>query len=206
MREYANAEPADTGKLPVILDVCCGTGTIGISMAKGAHAVVGVDLCESAIDDARRNAALNGLADKTCFVASAAEHVMGKMLGADVETTSKAASKAKMSPQNAAEAARAQKIIADAVREGREIVAIVDPPRPGLHKNVIKALRCCANLKSFVYVSCNPTGSFIENALDLCLSTKRKSRPGVPFRPIKAVGLDLFPHTPHTELVVRFER
>jgi hypothetical protein len=29
---------------------------------------------------------------------------------------------------------------------------------------------------------------------------------GVPFVPIKAVAVDLFPHTPHCELVVLFER
>ena len=106
------------------------------------------------------------------------------MLGVDVETTSKAASKAKMSPQNAAEAARAQKIIADAVREGREIVAIVDPPRPGLHKNVIKALRCCANLKSFVYVSVTRQGRLSKTRRSVP-STKRKSTAGRPFSAYK---------------------
>lgn len=29
---------------------------------------------------------------------------------------------------------------------------------------------------------------------------------GTPFRPIKAVAVDLFPHSPHTELVMLFER
>ena len=46
-----------------------------------------------------------------------------------------------------------------------EYLAVVDPPRAGLHNNVIKVLRVCRNLKRFVYVSCNPTGSFIEDAI-----------------------------------------
>lgn len=35
------------------------------------------------------------------------------------------------------------------------IVGIVDPPRSGLHRDVLRALRTCKGLNKLVYVSCN---------------------------------------------------
>lgn len=46
------------------------------------------------------------------------------------------------------------------------MVAVVDPPRAGLHKHVIRALRACPNLNTLVYVSCNPS----SNSLQLVIS------------------------------------
>ena len=43
------------------IDVCCGTGTIGLTMAKNAKQVIGIEMVQSAIDDARKNAQLNRL-------------------------------------------------------------------------------------------------------------------------------------------------
>ncbi len=45
----------------VLLDLCCGTGTIGISIARHVKKVIGVELTAEAIEDAKRNAAANGL-------------------------------------------------------------------------------------------------------------------------------------------------
>ncbi|MEM6737808.1 MAG: methyltransferase domain-containing protein, partial [Bacteroidota bacterium] len=47
----------------IVLDLFCGTGTIGqIVASKSENAqIVGVDIVESAIDDARENAARNGI-------------------------------------------------------------------------------------------------------------------------------------------------
>ena len=39
---------------------------------------------------------------------------------------------------------------------GRNCVGIVDPPRSGLHSQVIVAVRKFKQLKRLVYVSCNP--------------------------------------------------
>ena len=36
-----------------------------------------------------------------------------------------------------------------------KIVGIVDPPRSGLHRDVLRALRTCKGLNRLVYVSCN---------------------------------------------------
>uniref|UniRef100_A0A4W4H1I6 tRNA (uracil(54)-C(5))-methyltransferase n=1 Tax=Electrophorus electricus TaxID=8005 RepID=A0A4W4H1I6_ELEEL len=44
-----------------LLDICCGTGTIGISLAKRVKKVIGIELCQEAVDDAKANAEANGL-------------------------------------------------------------------------------------------------------------------------------------------------
>ncbi|MFM1931740.1 MAG: hypothetical protein RL226_1043 [Bacteroidota bacterium] len=46
----------------VLMDLFCGTGTIGQLLARGTgKQVIGVDIVESAIEDARENAAMNGV-------------------------------------------------------------------------------------------------------------------------------------------------
>ena len=47
--------------------------------------------------------------------------------------------------------------------QGAKMVAIVDPPRMGLHRACLQALRNCEPIQRLVYVSCNPTGSLIED-------------------------------------------
>lgn len=47
------------------------------------------------------------------------------------------------------------------------IVAVVDPPRAGLHRSVLRALLACAALKRLVFVSCNPD-TLVLNAGLLC--------------------------------------
>jgi tRNA (uracil-5-)-methyltransferase len=46
-------------KPSLLLDLCCGTGTIGQLMASAFDKVVGIDIVESAIQDARDNAIAN---------------------------------------------------------------------------------------------------------------------------------------------------
>ena len=57
-----------TGK-EVLYDLDCGTGSIGIFCSKEAGRVIGVELIEEAIEDAKENAVLNGLQNKTQFFA-----------------------------------------------------------------------------------------------------------------------------------------
>jgi 23S rRNA (uracil1939-C5)-methyltransferase len=52
----------------VLYDLYCGTGSIGIFCSRGAKKIVGVELIEAAIADAKENAALNGI-DHTFFTA-----------------------------------------------------------------------------------------------------------------------------------------
>jgi 23S rRNA (uracil1939-C5)-methyltransferase len=51
----------------VVWDLYCGTGTMAIGVAKAARNVIGFELIEEALTDARTNARLNG-ADNCCFV------------------------------------------------------------------------------------------------------------------------------------------
>ena len=55
-REYA----ALTGD-EVLLDLYCGAGTIGMTMAENARQVIGVEIIPQAIENARENARLNGI-------------------------------------------------------------------------------------------------------------------------------------------------
>lgn len=84
------------------------------------------------------------------------------------------------------------------------VVAVVDPPRGGLHANVVCGLRACERLDHLIYVSCNPT-TWLTDAERLCRPTSNKYM-GAPFVPMEAFPVDLFPHTNHCELVVVFQR
>jgi len=80
-------------------------------------------------------------------------------------------------------------------------VAIVDPPRGGLPKKVISVLRGNAGIESLVYVSCDSSNKLAQgNLVDLCRDSSNSLR-GRPFRIVKCQPVDLFPHTPHFELV-----
>jgi len=55
----------------VVVDVCCGTGTIGIYTAKERQSgrVVGIEMCPGAVQDAIINADVNGVKNAT-FICS----------------------------------------------------------------------------------------------------------------------------------------
>lgn len=61
-----------TGK-ETVLDLYCGTGTIGLSMAKKAKRVIGVEVVAPAIEDAHKNAERNGIVNAEFLCADAAE-------------------------------------------------------------------------------------------------------------------------------------
>ncbi|CCI47583.1 unnamed protein product [Albugo candida] len=85
------------------------------------------------------------------------------------------------------------------------VTVVVDPPRAGLHFKVLRALRACSPVRRIVYVSCNPTQSLIQDSSMLC-GPKTSALVGEAFRPVRAAAVDMFPHTPHCEMVVVFER
>lgn len=55
------AELAQLSRDDTLLDLYCGAGTIGLSMAKRVKKLIGVEIVPSAIDNARTNAELNGI-------------------------------------------------------------------------------------------------------------------------------------------------
>lgn len=80
------------------------------------------------------------------------------------------------------------------LEHGRPDVLITDPPRAGMHTDVVDAI-LFANPKRIVYVSCNPATQARDlNLLDTNYSVTR-------VQPV-----DMFPHTHHVENVVLLER
>jgi 23S rRNA (uracil1939-C5)-methyltransferase len=60
----------------ILLDLYCGTGTIGLSMAHRAKKVIGVEVVSQAVENARVNAEINNIANAafTCADAEEAAH------------------------------------------------------------------------------------------------------------------------------------
>ncbi len=68
--ELANIDNAKT-----VLDIYCGIGTISLCAAKKAKKVIGVEIVDAAIEDAKKNAVNNGLLN-TEFFCGAAENIV----------------------------------------------------------------------------------------------------------------------------------
>lgn len=174
-------EVAKEPEKTLLFDVCCGTGTIGITcMKEGAVGqVVGVDISEPAIADAKRNAEINGYphdSNTTRFIASRAEHVLHDEINQSKRSD-----------------------------DDRHFAVIVDPARDGLHPDVIRTIRINERIERVVYVSCNPTGTLVRDALLLCQPPTKKYS-GRPFKVTSAKPVDMFPLTDHCEMVMTFDR
>lgn len=70
-RLYNIAKEFAGPKDKVIADIYCGIGTIGLSMAKEAKRVIGVEIVESAVENAKKNAELNGFDNAEFYRADA---------------------------------------------------------------------------------------------------------------------------------------
>jgi tRNA (uracil-5-)-methyltransferase len=68
VRDMVTSFATDGGRDTVVLDVCCGTGTIGLLLAKHVQRVVGIEMVPEAIEDAKHNAEINGVQNATFFV------------------------------------------------------------------------------------------------------------------------------------------
>lgn len=62
-----------------VLDIYCGIGTISLCAAKRAKHVIGVEIVESAINDAKNNAKCNGI-ENTEFYCGAAEQIVPELI------------------------------------------------------------------------------------------------------------------------------
>lgn len=151
VREHAGLTGTET-----VMDLYCGTGTIGLFLSEAAGSVVGIEMMENAVADARRNAALNG-ATNCRFLSGDLKDVLP---GLDVAPD----------------------------------VVVLDPPRAGLHKDVVPQI-LALRPRRIIYVSCNPA----TLARDLGLMAEA-------YRVAEVQPVDLFPHTYHIESVARLER
>ena len=77
---------------------------------------------------------------------------------------------------------------------GRPDVMIIDPPRAGMHEDVVKVI-LNSRPERIVYVSCNPA----TQARDLALMDEY-------YKVEEVQPVDMFPHTHHVENVVRLSR
>ncbi|KAM9559668.1 tRNA (uracil-5-)-methyltransferase homolog B-like isoform 2-T2 [Salvelinus alpinus] len=161
-----------------LLDVCCGTGAIGITMSPRADRVIGIELIQQAVEDARHNAALNQI--QNCeFLPGKAEVVLPGLM----------------------------EVLGSTTDSGGPLTAVVNPARAGLHYRVIRALRNNSSIRRLLYISCKPEGEAMRNFRELCCSPDpHRKLTGEAFRPTVAVPVDMFPHTPHCELLLVFER
>ncbi len=144
----------------LVYDLYTGTGTIANFVANEARKVIGIEYVPEAIEDAKVNAELNGLSEKTLFYAGDMKDIL------------------------------TDDFIA---RHGRPDVIITDPPRAGMHTDVVNVILNAAP-KRIVYVSCNPA----TQARDLQLLDAK-------YKVLAIQPVDMFPQTHHVENVVLLE-
>lgn len=156
-RRMAGLKPTD-----VVHDLYCGTGTIALHIADDVREVVGFEQVPSAIEDARRNAAANGVQNCT-FVAGDLRRVLGEPGGSTMR------------------------------REAPDVM-MIDPPRAGMHPDVVRAI-LAIRPERIVYISCNPATQARDVALLLA-----------EYRIGEVQPVDMFPHTFHIENIVVLSR
>lgn len=162
IKSYSDIKIGDT-----LLDLYCGTGTIGIYLSAIAKKVIGVESVREAVSDAKDNAKINNI--QNCeFICSDVEKWLAKLPTADCQPARPA---------------------------GGPLTIIVDPPRAGLSKEIIRKLSA-VNSQRVIYVSCNPS----TFARDI----KEFEKYDIFLQ--KVVPIDMFPQTHHIECVGLLEK
>jgi len=151
-RSYADLEHGD-----IVYDLYCGVGTLSLYMSGLAERVVGIELVEVAIENARFNAAENNV-ENVSFIKGDMKEVFN---GQTTESY------------------------------GEPDVLITDPPRAGMHPDVVQRL-CELKVPRMVYVSCNSS----TMARDLKELSKI-------YDILEVQPVDMFPQTYHVEVVAK---
>jgi 23S rRNA (uracil1939-C5)-methyltransferase len=165
-REAAEMCGLEDGTL-TLWDLYCGSGTVGIALASNGRAkqLVGIELNQDAVRDAKRNAVENHMSDVASFYA--------------VDLNSK----------------KALSVLQSLQLPSPDVV-VVDPPRAGLHPQMVKLLRelaaSSAQLK-IVYISCNPA--------TMARDVGMLSEGDTSLRPLVLQPVDMLPHTSHLEAI-----
>jgi 23S rRNA (uracil1939-C5)-methyltransferase len=124
---YAKAkELAAPKKTDTLLDLFCGAGSIGLSMADSVGELIGVEIVDSAVECARENAHKCGIENAYFFTGDATET---ERLLANAERE------------------LGKKITPD--------IIVLDPPRAGCDERLIRFVSTL-DAKRIVYISCNP--------------------------------------------------
>lgn len=128
-----------------------------------------------------------------CFVARNARHVIGIEYVPEAIEDAKLNATVNLLDNTEFYAGDMKNVLTDdfIVRHGKPDVMIVDPPRAGMHEDVVKVI-LNAEPGRIVYVSCNPA----TQARDLSLLDAKYK--------VEAIQpVDMFPHTQHVENVVK---
>ena len=131
--EYAALTGQET-----VWDLYCGIGTISLFLAQKAKHVYGVEVVPEAVEDAKKNARLNGI-ENAAFLLGKAEEVLPAFYAAGGST---ATPDATLSAENAAESLHPD-------------VIVVDPPRKGCDEACLQTMVAMSPAR-IVYVSCDP--------------------------------------------------
>lgn len=111
----------------IALDLFCGTGAIGMALAKSRKQVFGIEINESAVESARRNSEKNSIKNIEFLCGD-----VGKLLP------------------------HLQKLLFPATPRPSSALLVTDPPRAGIdQKTLLKIL--ALKIPKWIYVSCNPT-------------------------------------------------
>ncbi|CAI5450922.1 unnamed protein product [Caenorhabditis angaria] len=166
----------------ILLDICCGTGTIGQCLLKNLDksikvCCIGIEMIAEAVEDAKQNSKQNKMESSCKYIAGKAEDVFRTM--------------------------KYHVPIQFDLRKSR-LVGVLDPPRAGMHEKVILACRELDTLRRLIFVSCEPNAA-IKNIVDLCRQTSRKFG-GEPFKISKIQPVDMFPQTNHVEWIIQLDR
>lgn len=82
---YAKAKEYANPKGKTVIDLYCGAGTIGLSMANDAKSIIGVEVIPQAIEDAKFNAKANGI-DNARFICADASVAAKKLASEKVKS------------------------------------------------------------------------------------------------------------------------
>ena len=156
-----------------VWDLYCGIGTISLFLSGKASKVYGVEVVPQAIEDAKQNAANNGITNAEFFVGKA-EEVLPEFYGRKDAVFHSAGS---------AEQGRDGMLHPD--------VIVVDPPRKGCDEMCLDTMLKMAPDR-IVYVSCD-SATLARDLRILCDGGYELKR----IRPV-----DMFPQTVHVETVV----
>ncbi len=118
---------ASLNKSDTLLDLYCGAGSIGLSMAEDVKELIGIEIVDSAVECARYNAKLCGI-ENAYFYTGDAKNTEAMLENAENEM--------------------GKKITPD--------VIILDPPRAGCDERLVEYVSSLSP-KRIVYISCNPT-------------------------------------------------
>lgn len=177
--QYAGLTGAET-----VWDLYCGIGTISLFLAREAKMVYGVEIVGKAIENARDNAALNGIENVEFFVGKA-EEVLPEFYESGREAVAD-------SDEGASKAGRPG--------DGRKVhgkdmlhpdVIVVDPPRKGCDERCLETI-VKMQPERVVYVSCD-SATLARDLKYLCGN-------GYELKRVQVV--DMFPQTVGVESVV----